>query len=61
MDSPELQTPSETEDEIIESFDVFSPYGLPQDSYPGPICTDSVGYNQKYATRVTSTPLTPKS
>ncbi|KAI1097673.1 hypothetical protein F4804DRAFT_351275 [Jackrogersella minutella] len=38
----------------------FSPYMLPLDSYSGPEFMDSELYNQKYATRVVSTLLTPE-
>ncbi|KAI1457072.1 hypothetical protein F4805DRAFT_430255 [Annulohypoxylon moriforme] len=44
----------------IGSHSLFSPYLLPQDSYPGPRNTDHKCYNRKYATRVSSTPLTPE-
>lgn len=33
---------------------------LPKDSYPAPEHTDDMSYNQKYATRVASSPLTPE-
>ncbi|KAI4859911.1 hypothetical protein F4820DRAFT_438363 [Hypoxylon rubiginosum] len=60
MDSHELQITSETRDIIIDSNSPFSPYMLPQDSYPGPTHLDDMDFNQTYAARVASTPLTPE-
>ncbi|KAI0889636.1 uncharacterized protein GGS22DRAFT_194037 [Annulohypoxylon maeteangense] len=58
MDSHELQTTSETQNVYIERYSPFSPYVLPQDSYPGPKYTDDACFNQKYVARAASTPLT---
>ena len=60
MDSHKLQIPSETEDVIIERNSPFSPYMVPRDSYPGPEHMDDIDFNQKYAARVASGPLTPE-
>lgn len=60
MDSHKLQIPSETEDVIIERNSPFSPYMVPRDSYPGPEHTNDIDFNQKYAARVASGPLTPE-
>ncbi|KAI1648924.1 uncharacterized protein F4817DRAFT_48050 [Daldinia loculata] len=60
MDSHELQTTSKTQDIIIDSNSPFSPYMLPRDSYPGPEHMDDMDFNQKYAVRVASAPLTPE-
>ncbi|KAI2469931.1 hypothetical protein F4781DRAFT_442209 [Annulohypoxylon bovei var. microspora] len=60
MDSHELQTTSKTRDIIINSNSPFSPYMLPRDSYPGPKHLDDMDFNQKYAVRAASAPLTPE-
>lgn len=56
----ELPNPSETKDIFIDEFSPFSPHMLSRDSYPGPEGVDDIVYNQTYAARAASTPLTPE-
>lgn len=60
MDSHEHQTTSETKEKGMSGEFPFAPYMLPEDSYTGPEDKGLTLFNQKYAVRVASTPLTPE-